>query len=97
MKIMKFNYKITNINYVESTVAIKYWCEGMTSYNGFSETLDFDIEKIKDITEDEFDMRVYEYVKVKFNELLFKYENYKSGKYDIIENVAKSARSIDVL
>tara|TARA_R110000803_G_scaffold174283_4_gene236894 strand:- start:363 stop:647 length:285 start_codon:yes stop_codon:yes gene_type:complete len=94
---MKFNYKITNINYVESKVTIKYWCEGMTSYNGFSETLDFDIEKIKDITEDEFDMRVYEYVKVKFNELLFKYENYKSGKYDIIENVAKSARSIDVL
>lgn len=94
---MKFNYKITYVDYINSKITIKYWCEGMTVYNGFSETLDFNIEKIKNITEGEFDMRVYEYVKVKFHELLSKYQNYKSGKYDIIENVAKSARSIDVL
>ena len=94
---MRFNYKITYVDYINSTISIRYWCEGMTSYNGFLETLDFDIEKIKNITEEEFDARVYEYVKVKFNELLFKYENYKSGKYNIIENIAKSARSIDVL
>jgi hypothetical protein len=94
---MKFNYKITYIDYINSTISIKYWCEGMTSYNGFLETLDFDIEKIKNITEEEFDKRVYDYVKVKFHELLSKYENYKNGKYNIIERVAKSARSIDVL
>lgn len=94
---MKFNYKITYVDYINSKITIKYWCEGMTSYNGFLETLDFNIEKIQNITEGEFDMRVYEYVKVKFHELLSKYQNYKSGKYDIIENVAKSARSIDVL
>ena len=94
---MKFNYKITYVDYINSKITIKYWCEGMTAYNGFSETLDFNIEKIKDITEKEFDTRVYEYVKVKFHELLSKYQNYKSGKYDIIESVAKSARSIDVL
>ena len=89
--------KITHVDYVDSTISIRYWCEGMSVYNGFSEKLDFDIERIKNITEEEFDKRVYNYVKVKFHDLLSKYENYKSGKYDIIESVAKSARSIDVL
>ena len=94
---MKFNYKITYIDYSDSKVTIRYWCEGMTSYNGFTKVLDFDIKTIENITEEEFDKRVYTYVKDEFIILLSKYEDYKNGKYNILEKIARSARSIDVV
>ena len=94
---MKFNYKITYIDYPDSKVTIRYWCEGMTSYNGFIKVLDFDIKTIENITEEEFDKRVYTYVKDEFSILLSKYEDYKNDKYNILEKIARSARSIDVV
>jgi|TARA_R100000656_G_scaffold61724_1_gene47666 hypothetical protein len=94
---MRFNYKIINIDYHEFKINIKYWCEGMTSYNGKQQLMDFNIETIKNITEKEFDMRVYKYVENDFKRLLRTYEDYKNGKYDALENIAKSTRSIDVV
>ena len=43
LSMKKFNYKISSIDYVLSTVQIKYWCEGMTAYNGFIESMPFTI------------------------------------------------------
>jgi len=94
---MRFNYKIINIDYHEFKINIKYWCEGMASYNGKHQLMDFNIETIKNITEKEFDMRVYKYVENDFKRLLRTYEDYKNGKYDALENIAKSTRSIDVV
>ena len=51
LSMKKFNYKISSIDYVLSTVQIKYWCEGMTAYNGFIESMPFSINTIQDITE----------------------------------------------
>jgi hypothetical protein len=42
-------------------------------------------------------MRVYKYVENDFKRLLRTYEDYKNGKYDALENIAKSTRSIDVV
>ena len=36
-------------------------------------------------------------VKDEFSILLSKYEDYKNGKYNILEKIARSARSIDVV
>jgi len=97
LSMKKFNYKISSIDYVLSTVQIKYWCEGMTAYNGFIEIMPFTINTIQDITEKEFDLKVYNYVKDNFKILLITYENYKSGKYDVLEKVARTVRSLDVV
>tara|TARA_R100000152_G_C6781377_1_gene215749 strand:- start:2281 stop:2568 length:288 start_codon:yes stop_codon:yes gene_type:complete len=93
----KFNYKITSIDYVSSTVQVKYWCEGMASYNGFVEEIVFNRHLIHEMTEKEFDLTVYNRVKHNFESLLDIYENYKSGKYDVLEKVARTARSLDVM
>ena len=45
----------------------------------------------------EFDLTVYNRVKHNFENLLIIYENYKSGKYDVLEKVARTARSLDVM
>jgi hypothetical protein len=93
----KFNYKITSIDYVSSSVQVKYWCEGMASYNGFVEEIVFNRHLIHEMTEKEFDLTVYNRVKHNFESLLTIYENYKSGKYDVLEKVARTARSLDVM
>jgi 6-pyruvoyl-tetrahydropterin synthase len=93
----KFKYKITGIDFVNSVVTIKFWCEGMTSYNGFVENMSFSINTIQDMTEKEFDLQVYNYVKDNFEKLLIIHENYKSGKYDVLEKVARTERSLDVM
>tara|TARA_R110000744_G_scaffold304144_1_gene412730 strand:- start:907 stop:1206 length:300 start_codon:yes stop_codon:yes gene_type:complete len=94
---LKFNYKIVHIDYIRSNITINYWCEGMTFYNGLKENLDFNIEVIKYMSEEEFDKHLYENVKVNFKNLLTKYEDYKNGKYNLLENISKSARSINVV
>ncbi len=97
LSMKKFNYKITSIDYVSSTVQVKYWCEGMASYNGFVEEIVFNRHLIHETTEKEFDLTVYNRVKHNFENLLIIYENYKSGKYDVLEKVARTARSLDVM
>mgnify|MGYP003129657463 FL=1 len=97
LSMKKFNYKITSIDYVSSTVQVKYWCEGMASYNGFVEEIVFNRHLIHEMTEKEFDLTVYNRVKHNFESLLDIYENYKSGKYDVLEKVARTARSLDVM
>jgi hypothetical protein len=92
----KFKYKITSIDFANSSVTIKYWCEGMTSYNGFLENIPFN-NTVQLMTEKEFDLKVYDHVKDNFKKLLIIYENYKSGKYDVLEKVARTVRSIDVV
>ena len=92
----KFKYKIISINFASSIVTFKYWCEGMTSYNGFLDTIPFN-NAVQFITEKEFDLKVYNYVKDNFKILLITYENYKSGKYDVLEKVARTVRSLDVM
>jgi hypothetical protein len=49
------------------------------------------------MTEKEFDLQVYNYVKDNFEKLLIIHENYKSGKYDVLEKVARNERSLDVM
>jgi hypothetical protein len=97
LSMKKFNYKITSIDYVSSSVQVKYWCEGMASYNGFVEEIVFNRHLIHEMTEKEFDLTVYNRVKHNFESLLTIYENYKSGKYDVLEKVARTVRSFDVV
>lgn len=94
---MKFNYKIIDIDYFYSTLTIKYWCEGMTAYNGISHTINFNVNFLVNETEKGFDTRVYNIVKNNFKILTNVYREYKDGKHDLLEKVAETARSIDVV
>ena len=69
----------------------------MASYNCFVEEIVFNRHLIHEMTEKEFDLTVYNRVKHNFESLLTIYENYKSGKYDVLEKVARTARSLDVM
>ena len=60
-------------------------------------TAPFSVNTLQDMTEKEFDLKVYDYVKNDFKGLLFIYENYKNGAYDVLEKVARTVRSIDVV
>ena len=92
----KFKYKIISINFASSIVTFKYWCEGMTSYNGFLDTIPFN-NAVQFMTEKEFDLKVYDHVKDNFKKILIIHENYKNGKYDVLEKVARTVRSLDVM
>ena len=92
----KFKYKVISIDFANSVVTVKYWCEGMTSYNGFLENIPFD-NGIQFMTEKEFDLKGYDQVKDNFKKVCIIYENYKSGNYDVLEKIAKNVRSIDVM
>ena len=94
---MKFNYKIIDIDYIHSTLTVKYWCEGMTVYNGISHIINFNVNFLVDKTEKEFDRMVYNIVKNNFILLTRVYKEYKDGKHDLLEKVAETVRSIDVV
>ena len=97
LSMTKFKYRIISIDFLNSVVHIRYWCEGMSTFNGFTETIPFSVNTLQDMTEKEFDLKVYDYVKNDFKGLLFIYENYKNGAYDVLEKVARTVRSLDVV
>ena len=75
---IKFKYKIIEIDYSVCSITIRYWTDGMTSYDGFVQSIGFYPDEIKDLTLDEFDKFIYETVENDFKNLVKDSKNIKT-------------------
>ena len=93
----KFKYKIIEIDYSVCKIKVQYWTDGVTQYNGNVQSIRFYPDEIKDLTLDEFDKFIYETVENDFKNLVKRLQEYKDGKFDILEKASDTERTLDVM
>tara|TARA_B100000287_G_scaffold203039_1_gene191711 strand:+ start:157 stop:444 length:288 start_codon:yes stop_codon:yes gene_type:complete len=93
----RFKYKIVEIDYSVCEIAIRYWTDGMTSYDANVQSIRFYPDEIKDLTLEEFDRFIYKNVEVDFKNLVKRLQEYKDGKFDVLEKASNTVRVVDVL
>ena len=93
----KFKYKILEIDYAMCKITVRYWTEGMTFYNGNQQIIKFYVDDIKNLTLHEFDKFIYERVEDDFKNLVKRLQEYKDGKFDVIEKISNTVRTLDVV
>ena len=94
---IKFKYKIMQIDYILCEIKIEYWPDGMTAYDGNIQVIKLYPDEIKDLTLDEFDRLIYKYVEDDFKNLVKRLQEYKDGKFDVIEKISNTVRTLDVV
>ena len=94
---IKFKYKIMLIDYILCEIKIEYWPDGMTAYDGNIQVIKLYPDEIKDLTLDEFDRLIYKYVEDDFKNLVKRLQEYKDGKFDVIEKISNTVRTLDVV
>ena len=94
---IKFKYKIIEIDYSVCSITIRYWTDGMTSYDGNIQVIKLYPDEIKDLTLDEFDRLIYKYVEDDFKNLVQRLQEYKDGKFDVLEKASNKVRILDVM
>ena len=93
----KFKYKILEIYYAMCKITVRYWTEGMPFYNGNQQIIKFYVDDIKNLTLHEFDKFIYERVEDDFKNLVKRLQEYKDGKFDVIEKISNTVRTLDVV
>ena len=94
---IKFKYKIMQIDYILCEIKIEYWPDGMTAYDGNIQVIKLYPDEIKDLTLDEFDRLIYKYVEDDFKNLVQRLQEYKDGKFDVLEKASNKVRILDVM
>ena len=94
---IKFKYKIMQIDYILCEIKIEYWPDGMTAYDGNIQVIKLYPDEIKDLTLDEFDRLIYKYVEDDFKNLVKRLQEYKDGKFDVLEKASNKVRILDVM
>ena len=59
---IKFKYKIIEIDYSVCSFTIRYWTDGMTSYDGNVHRIQFYPDEIQDLTLEQFDRFIYKHI-----------------------------------
>ena len=93
----KFKYKIIEIDYSVCKIKVQYWTDGVKQYNGNVQSIRFYPDEIKDLTLDEFDKFIYETVENDFKNLVKRLQEYKDGKFDVLEKASDKVRTLDVM
>ena len=93
----KFKYKIIEIDYSVCSITIRYWTDGMTSYDGFVQSIGFYPDEIKDLTLEQFDRFIYKNIEIDFRNLVKRLQEYKDGKFDVLEKASDTVRILDVM
>ena len=85
------------IDYILCEIKIEYWPDGMTAYDGNIQVIKLYPDEIKDLTLDEFDRLIYKCVEDDFKNLVKRLQEYKDGKFDVIEKISNTVRTLDVV
>ena len=85
------------IDYILCEIKIEYWPDGMTAYDGNIQVIKLYPDEIKDLTLDEFDRLIYKYVEDDFKNLVKRLQEYKDGKFDVLEKASDTVRILDVM
>ena len=85
------------IDYILCEIKIEYWPDGMTAYDGNIQVIKLYPDEIKDLTLDEFDRLIYKYVEDDFKNLVKRLQEYKDGKFDVLEKASNKVRILDVM
>ena len=85
------------IDYILCEIKIEYWPDGMTAYDGNIQVIKLYPDEIKDLTLDEFDRLIYKYVEDDFKNLVQRLQEYKDGKFDVLEKASNKVRILDVM
>ena len=93
----KFKYKIIEIDYSVCSITIRYWTDGMTSYDGNVQSIGFYPDEIKDLTLEQFDRFIYKNIEIDFRNLVKRLQEYKDGKFDVLEKASDTVRTLDVM
>ena len=93
----KFKYKIIEIDYSVCSIKIRYWTDGMTSYDGNVQSIGFYPDEIKDLTLEQFDRFIYKNIEIDFRNLVKRLQEYKDGKFDVLEKASDTVRILDVM
>ena len=93
----KFKYKIIEIDYSVCSFTIRYWTDGMTSYDGNVQSIGFYPDEIKDLTLEQFDRFIYKNIEIDFRNLVKRLQEYKDGKFDVLEKASDTVRILDVM
>ena len=94
---IKFKYKIIEIDYSVCSITIRYWTDGMTSYDGNVQSIGFYPDEIKDLTLEQFDRFIYKNIEIDFRTLVKRLQEYKDGKFDVLEKASDTVRILDVM
>ena len=94
---MKFKYKIIEIDYSVCSFTIRYWTDGMTSYDGNVHRIQFYPDEIQDLTLEQFDRFIYKNIEIDFRNLVKRLQEYKDGKFDVLEKASDTVRILDVM
>ena len=94
---IKFKYKIIEIDYSVCSFTIRYWTDGMTSYDGNVQSIGFYPDEIKDLTLEQFDRFIYKHIEIDFRTLVKRLQEYKDGKFDVLEKASDTVRILDVM
>ena len=93
----KFKYKIIEIDYSVCSFTIRYWTDGMTSYDGNVHRIQFYPDEIQDLTLEQFDRFIYKNIEIDFRNLVKRLQEYKDGKFDVLEKASDTVRILDVM
>ena len=94
---IKFKYKIIEIDYSVCSITIRYWTDGMTSYDGNVHRIQFYPDEIQDLTLEQFDRFIYKHIEIDFRTLVKRLQEYKDGKFDVLEKASDTVRILDVM
>ena len=94
---IKFKYKIIEIDYSVCSFTIRYWTDGMTSYDGNVHRIQFYPDEIQDLTLEQFDRFIYKNIEIDFRNLVKRLQEYKDGKFDVLEKASDTVRILDVM
>ena len=94
---IKFKYKIIEIDYSVCSFTIRYWTDGMTSYDGNVHRIQFYPDEIQDLTLEQFDRFIYKHIEIDFRTLVKRLQEYKDGKFDVLEKASDTVRILDVM
>ena len=94
---IKFKYKIIEIDYSVCKIKVQYWTEGVTQYNGNVQSIRFYPDEIKDLTLEQFDRLIYKNIEFDFRNLVKRLQEYKDGKFDVLEKASDTVRILDVM
>ena len=94
---IKFKYKIIEIDYSVCSITIRYWTDGMTSYDGNVHRIQFYPDEIQDLTLEQFDRFIYKNIEIDFRTLIKRLQEYKDGKFDVLEKASDTVRILDVM
>ena len=94
---IKFKYKIIEIDYSVCSFTIRYWTDGMTSYDGNVHRIQFYPDEIQDLTLEQFDRFIYKNIEIDFRTLVKRLQEYKDGKFDVLEKASDTVRILDVM